>query len=93
MGTTTVSDSTVNLVRVSLSHSIQCQTHLGAAAIEAGAVAFVVIAEAAAEAEADRLGMGVLAEVVFVVIDLEVVASKAFRYTRKISQRSTLTLQ
>jgi hypothetical protein len=68
----------VYLIRVSLSHLIQCQTHLKAVAIGEGAVTFVVIMEAASEAEADRLS-------------IEVVVSKAFRYTRKTSQGCTLT--
>lgn len=61
------------LIRVSLSHLIQCQTHLEAVAIGEGAVTFVVIVEAASEAEADGLST-------------EVVTSKAVRYTRKTSQ-------
>jgi hypothetical protein len=50
----------VYLVRVSLSHSIQCQAHLEAAAIGEGSVAFVVIVEAASEAEADGLSTEVV---------------------------------
>jgi hypothetical protein len=54
--------------------------HLQAAAIREVAVTFVVIMEAASEAEANGLST-------------EVVASKAFRYIRKTSQGYTLTLQ
>jgi hypothetical protein len=54
--------------------------HLEAAAIGEGAVTFVVIVEMASEAEADGLSTAV-------------VASKAFRYTRRTSQGYTLTLQ